>query len=447
MAGVPHRYPLPATPLLLLSMLSLILCAGQKDGRHDDDTVPLSLHEGSGGSSLSSGSSGSETAADGAQQELVTKETADLNALGVLCMLLDRSPGGAVFKGKLISSRPDNRIEFDQEGTDAPKLLAAGGQSGPFVSVLVPAQTERSDLTIRVHERLEQLGVADIRMDARLKRDELTYVKLTYDENAKILSSDKMKKLTETLRKEAQDEGLELPNCWLMKERANGSTDILVNISPPGLYAECLQLKAVTPMNPLPSGSIEVVLEQGDAKSRINEVVEKVRQAKKAKEDEKAQKAAKEAAKKVAAAAEKVAAAAVAAQEKEAARLAKVEAATVAAQEKKTMLLLAAIGELEQVLSAHKECAEAAIPAAVRAIKAASTKAEKVHGFPAQKLQDASTRITELEQQKTPKKRKRSLTTVQTPGGVSTTPCPVADEEGGGEGGGGARSLPTSSVS
>ena len=403
-------------------MLSLILCAGQKDGRHDDDTVPLSLHEGSGGSSLSSGSSGSETAADGAQQELVTKETADLNALGVLCMLLDRSPGGAVFKGKLISSRPDNRIEFDQEGADAPKLLAAGGQSGPFVSVLVPAQTERSDLTIRVDERLKQLGVADIRMNVRLNSDELTYVKLTYDENAKILSSEKMKKLTETLRKEAQDEGLELPNCWLMKERANGSTDILVNISPPEIYAECLQLKAVTPMNPLPSGSIEVVLEQGDAKSTINEVVEKVRQAKEAK-------AANEAAEKVAAA-----------QGKEAARLAKVEAAKVAAQEK-------AIAELEQVLSAHKECADAAIPAAVKAIKAASTKAEKVHGFPAQKLQDASTRITELEQQKTPKKRKRSLTTVQTPGGVSTTPCPVADEEGGGEGGGGARSLPTSSVS
>ena len=87
-----------------------------------------------------------------------------------------------------------------------------------------------------------------------------------------------------------------------------------------------------------------------------------------------------------------------------------------------------AITKLKEAVEKGCESGEAA-GALIRAIKAALAKATEVGVLPGQiDTAAAEARIAQLEKQKLPKKRKRSSATVQTSGGVSTTPCPAADE-------------------
>ena len=273
----------------------------------------------------------------------------DLNALGLLCFLLDPS----LFHGKLVSCRPDGRIYYDNHHPgNAPQLHKAGGMSGPFATVLVaplPSGSMEAQLNVRLKARLQQLEVADIREDVRKG----CFIKLTDGEHAEMLKKPKFERLGE------------MPNCWGVSGRSNGTTTVNVDVLPPVKLRSAAGIEQVA-AEKLGAELVGTVLEKAEAESIISAAVDKK--------------------------------------------------------------LQPAIEELAQVLSENEACEDAGISAAVTTIKRAIAKAKKCK-VPPEELDAANTRIVQLVQQKTStKKRKRSSATVETPGGASTTPCPVADE-------------------
>ena len=193
----------------------------------------------------------------------------DLNALGLLCLLLDRN----LFHGKLVSSRPDDRIVYDNDSPGiAPQLRKAGGSSGPFATVLVaplddPGSME-TQFDVLLEARLRELDVADIREDVRKG----CFVKLTDGQHKNLLLTPKFEPLGK------------MPNCWEVSRRSKGTTAVNVDILPPEKIRSAAGMEQVA-AEKLGAELVDAVLEQAEAESTISAAVGSFWDAKKAKED------------------------------------------------------------------------------------------------------------------------------------------------------------------
>ena len=274
--------------------------------------------------------------------------TKDLNALGLLCLLLDRN----LFRGTLVSSRPNDRIDYDNNNPDvAPQLHKAGGMSGPFATVLVaplPSGSMETQLNVLLKDlkaRLQRLEVADIREDVRKG----CFIKLTDGEHAKMLKKPKFKPLGE------------MPNCWEVRGRSNANTTVNVDILPPVELRSAAGMEQVA-AEKLGAELVDAVLEQAEAESTILAAMGSFGEAKKAKEDGQLQQA-----------------------------------------------ISKAIAKLEEAVSAESD--EAATPAAlIRAINAAIAKATEVGVLPEQiNTAAAEARIKQLEEQQALKAKEQAI--------------------------------------
>ena len=274
--------------------------------------------------------------------------TKDLNALGLLCLLLDRN----LFRGTLVSSRPNDRIDYDNNNPDvAPQLHKAGGMSGPFATVLVaplPSGSMETQLNVLLKDlkaRLQRLEVADIREDVRKG----CFIKLTDGEHAKMLKKPKFRPLGE------------MPNCWEVRGRSNANTTVNVDILPPVELRSAAGMEQVA-AEKLGAELVDAVLEQAEAESTILAAMGSFGEAKKAKEDGQLQQA-----------------------------------------------ISKAIAKLEEAVSAESD--EAATPAAlIRAINAAIAKATEVGVLPEQiNTAAAEARIKQLEEQQALKAKEQAI--------------------------------------
>ena len=345
--------------------------------------------------------------------------TKDLNALGLLCLLLDRN----LFRGTLVSSRPNDRIDYDNNNPDvAPQLHKAGGMSGPFATVLVaplPSGSMETQLNVLLKDlkaRLQRLEVADIREDVRKG----CFIKLTDGEHAKMLKKPKFRPLGE------------MPNCWEVRGRSNANTTVNVDILPPVELRSAAGMEQVA-AEKLGAELVDAVLEQAEAESTILAAMGSFGEAKKAKEDGQLQQAISKAIAKLEEA--------VSAESDEAATPAALIRAINAAIAKATEVGVLpeqintaaaearikqleeqqalkakeqAIAELETAVSAAEACesGEAAISEALNAIKKAIRKASNMSSVPLEKLANANKLKMELESRTPKKKRKQSSATV-----------------------------------
>ena len=134
--------------------------------------------------------------------------------------------------------------------------------------------TELDDL---LKARLQDLEVTDIREDVR--KD--CFVKLKREKHLEMLQKSKFKFITNKLKETGSK--LDVPNCWLVRERLNARTTVEVGILPPpdlriAAGTENLRIKA----EKLRPESIDTVLGQEDAEVNDLSVVVKLLQEKSA---------------------------------------------------------------------------------------------------------------------------------------------------------------------